>query len=215
MTSSNETPRPLAVIGAGGHAKVVAEAAVAAGFTIAGFIDGGKAAGSPVLEWQVLGDDSLLGDDFVARHAFAIGIGDQAIRWRLGKALAARGAVLPPIVHPRSVISPSAAIGAGTVVCGGVVVNAAARIGRFCILNTACSIDHDSILEDNVQICPGARLAGNVSCGENAFVGTGSIVVPDRSIGANAYIGAGITVASDVPANARMTVLNGAVAQVM
>ena len=39
-------------------------------------------------------------------------------------------------------------------------VNANARIGRGCILNTACSIDHDNVLEEGVQICPGVHAAG-------------------------------------------------------
>jgi len=53
-------------------------------------------------------------------------------------------------VHPAAVISESAHLGAGTVVSAGVIVQQDATIGRFCLLNTGCTIDHDNVVTNHV-----------------------------------------------------------------
>lgn len=191
--------RPVVVVGCSGHAKVVADCLRLAGTDIAGALDDRLAPGTVVADMTVLGGDALLDDPaFIARHRFIVAIGHQSIRARLGRRLAEQGAALATAIHPAAVVSPSAEIGAGTVVVAGAVINADARIGRWCIVNTAASIDHDCVLADGVQISPGARLAGGVRCGEDSMVGMGGLVLPGVALGRQAVVGAGAVVLADV-----------------
>jgi len=188
------------IVGGGGHGRVILDCARAAGLDVAGFLD--PAVAGPVNGAAVLGGDERLQDPAFRRsHRFIVAIGDQRLRARLSLQLADR---LVAVVHPSCNVSPYCEIGAGTVLMPGVTVNANARIGRYCILNTMCSVDHDCDLEDGVQIGPGAHLCGEVRCGENAFVATGALVLPGLGVGREAVIGAGSVVTRDVPARARL-----------
>jgi len=196
---------PIVLIGAGGHSKVVIDACRAAGKEIAGLVADDMPAGTVVSDIRVIADMRSIADAaFLRAHLFHVAVGDQGARRRIATDLIARGARLVTLVHPSAVVSPCASIGDGTVLVAGAIVNAGSRVGRFCILNTACSVDHDNVLEDGCHICSGARLAGRVLCGEGAFVGTGAIVIPGISIGARAIIGAGAVVIRDVPADAKV-----------
>lgn len=193
--------RPLVILGAGGHGRVVLDTAVAAGWTLRGFIDGTKTIGEDINNLSVIGGDRLLDDpSFLAEHLFVVAIGDQEARRRLSLGICAKGGQLATVRHPACVISPSALIGDGTVIIAGAIVNANARVGRFCILNTGCTVDHDLVLGDGVQICPGANLAGRVRCENAVFVGTGAAIIPGISIGAGATVGAGAVVIRNVAA---------------
>jgi len=57
------------------------------------------------------------------------------------------GLRIPTLIHSTASVSPSAEIGERTVVVAQAAVNANAKIGRGCILNNSCSIDHDNVLD--------------------------------------------------------------------
>jgi sugar O-acyltransferase (sialic acid O-acetyltransferase NeuD family) len=195
--------KPLVILCAGGHGRVVADAARAAGRRVAGFLDAGRPVGARHDGVAVLGGDGLLDDPiFCAGHDFVVATGVQALRRRLALLVQARGGRLARVIHPSAVVAPSAMIGAGTVLAAGAIVNPGARLGDFVIVNTGATIDHDDVLEDGVQICPGAHLAGLVTCREDAFIGTGAAVIPGRTIGRRAIVGAGATVIHDIPDDA-------------
>lgn len=192
--------KPIVVLGSGGHARVVADVCRAAGREVRGFLDPRASPGDIVGQLRVLGDDELLDDaDFVAEHEFLIGIGDQQKRRKVASMVREKGGTLATVIHPSSVVAPDVRIGAGTVLVAGSIINTGAVLGECVIINTGATVDHDNILKDGVQLCPGVHLAGNVSCGEDAFFGTGAVVIPGREIGARAVIGAGAVVTSDIP----------------
>lgn len=102
-------------------------------------------------------------------------------------------------VHPTTIISPSAKIGAGTVVMQGAIIQADAIIGRHCIINSGASIDHECRIDDFVHISPHATLCGNVSVGKGSWIGAGATVIPGVKIGKWCTIGAGSVVIKDIP----------------
>ena len=194
--------KSLIIVGAGGHGRVVLDAAREANFAVDGFLDTVARRGVKINGCPILGNNSLLDDTELLRsHAFIVAIGNQKVRREISLLLLERSE-LATVIHPHTWLSGSTVIGAGTVIMAGAIVNANAKIGRFCILNTGCTIDHDNILEDGVQVCPGVHLAGNVRCGADAFIGTGASAIPGISIGANAIVGAGGVVIRDVPGGA-------------
>lgn len=197
----------IIIVGAGGHGRVCAEVAAASGLEVMAFCDaaGGLDAVINGIAVVKAGDISAVTGLFnPSEHVLFVAIGDNDARMRLMADAGSSGFSLPALVHPSAVISPTAEIGAGTVIAANSVVNANAHIGKGCILNTACSVDHDNVLEDGVQICPGVRSAGNVHFGEKAFVGTGAIIVPGVKVGREAHIAAGALLISDVADNQRV-----------
>ena len=102
-------------------------------------------------------------------------------------------------IHPSALISPSASIGAGTMIFHGSKVQAQTRVGRAVIVNTGGSIDHDCEIGDYAHIAPNVTLCGYVNVGEGANIGAASVVIPGVRIGKWATVGAGTTVISDIP----------------
>ena len=190
----------LVIIGAGGHGRVCADVASAAGFDVVGFCDSAMEPGDEVNAIKVVGriPDDLPGSFEVDRTFAFVALGDNARRINIMNDLKALGFRIPTLVHPTASVSPSAEIVEGTVVVAQAAINANAKVGAACILNTACSIDHDNVLEEGVQICPGVHAAGGVVFGEQAFVGTGASIVPNVRIGARAVVAAGAVVTNDV-----------------
>ena len=191
----------LVIIGAGGHGRVCADVAGAAGFDVVGFCDSAMNPGDEVNAIKVVGraPADLPSNFDVGRTLAFAALGDNARRIDVLNDLKSLGFRIPTLVHPTASLSPSADIGEGTVVVAQAAINANAKVGRGCILNTACSIDHDNVLEEGVQICPGVHSAGGVVFGEQAFIGTGASIVPGVRIGARSIVAAGAVVTSDVP----------------
>jgi sugar O-acyltransferase, sialic acid O-acetyltransferase NeuD family len=193
------TERGPVVVGAGGHAKVVIELLRANGiepFACVGdaSADAGSCLGVPVF----VGDEHLERFHAEGVASAVIAIGSNQVRVRLGRRARELGYQLPSIVSPRANVSPTAAIGEGSVVMAGATINADSSIGEFAIVNTNASVDHDCRLGDGVHVAPNVALAGNVTVGELAFVGVGATVMPGRTVGSSATVGAGALVLRDV-----------------
>ena len=196
----------LLILGAGGHGRVCAEIARAQGVADIGFLDSRYGRGDFINGIEVIGNGIKdLQRRFPADSVSVfVAIGENRLRSTLCEQISALGYDQPVLRHPSAILSPSAVIGANSVVMPGVIVNANARIGRHCILNTASSLDHDNVLEDGVHICPGVRSAGTVHFGARSLIGTGASLIPNVRVGRDAVVGAGAVVVRDVPAGARV-----------
>jgi sugar O-acyltransferase (sialic acid O-acetyltransferase NeuD family) len=193
----------IAIWGAGGHARVVAEILQLSGqYEIVAFIDTTqpKHADNFYCGLPLLGSENLE----VALRSLGIekgivAIGDNATRTKLSNLL--RQYKLSPVVaiHPSATISPSATIGVGTVIVAGAIINPAASIGENVIINTGATIDHDCHIEDGVHISPGVHLGGKVAIGQETWIGIGSTVRDHIRIGNGSIIGAGSVVVDDIP----------------
>ncbi len=190
----------------GQHAAVVHEAAMLSGIPIAGFVTI-EATVEGALRPRVLDCPDLGGPDELAalvasgEVAFVAACGSNALRRVIGETIMARGALLQSVVHPAAILSPSATIGAGSMLLAGAIVGPSAQIGQSCIVNHATSVDHDCIVGDYANICPGARIGGAVHIEEEVFVGLNAAILPRLCIGAGATVGAGAVVTADVEAN--------------
>lgn len=195
----------LIILGAGGHARVASETALAQGtFSKIAFLDdyAHKSENqTTVLGWPLLGPlkRALEPSILEAYPSALVGIGDASTRLFWLEQLSICGYALQPLIHPTAWVSPSASLGHGTVVFANATIQTNAAIGTGSILNTGCSVDHDVQLADGVHICPGARLAGGVLVGSRSWIGIGACVIQQVRIGADVTVGAGAAVVKDLP----------------
>lgn len=107
---------------------------------------------------------------------------------------------IKPIVaiHPKAVVAPSAVLCDGCQVLAGAHVCTEVQVGEASIINTASSVDHESVLGRGVHIAPGATLAGCVTVGDHSFIGCGAVILPRIKVGRNVIVGAGAVVTRDV-----------------
>lgn len=186
----------LLILGAGGHGRVIADAALLAGFTEVGFLDDRPVTMAPPL--QVVGASG----DFEAVKSdwpdVIIGIGDNAKRAALAIALKPAGGHLATVTHPSAVVSATVSIGGGVFVGANAVVGVGAKVGDNCIVNTSASIDHDCELGFAVHISPGCRLGGNVEVGDRSWIGIGATVRHGIRIGKDVIVAAGAVVVADI-----------------
>lgn len=192
----------LAILGASGHGKVVADAAIAAGWHEVVFFDDRWPAFADIGPWKVAGDTERLLGCLGKFNGVIVAIGNCETRAEKQRMLQAAGAQMAVIIHPRATISPHARIGAGCVVMAGAVVNIDASIGEAGIVNTGATVDHDCILQEAVHVSPGAHLAGNVAVGHGSWIGIGAVVRQGINIGSGVTVGAGAVVVKPVPNNA-------------
>jgi sugar O-acyltransferase (sialic acid O-acetyltransferase NeuD family) len=189
----------LALLGAGGHGKVVADAALASGWDIVEFYDDAWPGRTVNGHWPVLGDMAALMQRASEYEGVAVSIGNCAVRWAKQCALQAAGAKLATIVHPKSWVSPFARLGPGTVVMAGAVINTDAIIGDAGIVNSDATVDHDCKLSHAVHVTPGAHLLGDVAVGAHSWIGVGAVARQGSRIGSNVMVGAGAVVVQDIP----------------
>lgn len=190
------------VFGASGHAKVVIDILERlSGTKVVFAVD--DATRPALCGYDVINRDTLL-----ARRpevsAGIVTIGANATRCDIAAWLAAREFKLASAIHPASILARRVAVGEGTVIMAGCVVNSDTAIGASVIVNTGATIDHDCTIGDGVHIAPGCHLCGGVTVGARSFIGAGTIVIPGVRIGNNALIGAGSTVTTDVSDGARI-----------
>lgn len=190
--------RPLRILGAGGHAKVVAEAWQSSGGTVAAFHDDDPAtAARAVLGLPVSGN---LGSALGHGDPLHLAIGANAARRDLDAEL--RDADWASVIHATAWVSPTTKVAPGCLIGANAILQAECTIGRHVIINTGAIVEHDCTVGAFAHIAPGVRLGGNVTIGEAALIGTGAIVLPGLSIGADATVGAGAVVTRDVEAGA-------------
>lgn len=194
--------KPLVMVG-GGLGQLprnVVEAVEAQGRALRGYLSVGAGAEPLTHARPCLGDERLLDDSsFLAAHDVVVAV-EGAQRRATCERLLERNASLPMIAHPAATISASAAIGAGTIISAGVVVQQDTRIGRFCTLYTSCSIDHDNVVGDFVSVSPGVHTAGRVTIEDDVFIGLGALIVGGVVVASRATVGAGAVVLRNVAA---------------
>ncbi len=187
----------IAIMGASGHCKVVADIALLNGYDEIVFVD--KNPESDKLgEYHVADEDKDLDSLIEKKYDFIVGIGDAGIRRKVQEKLEAQGAHIVTLIHPSAVVAYDVKVGAGTVIMANAVVNPSTTIGKGCIINTCASVDHDNVIGNYAHISVGSHTAGTVTLGDNVWMGIGSIVSNNLSICADSFICAGAVVVKNI-----------------
>ena len=186
--------KDVIIIGAGGHAKVIADIVRKSGDNLVGFLDDSKEAGSDFFDGFILGKTDTYCE--YSEKEFIIAIGNNAIRQKIAEQM--QDVTFYIAIHPTAVIAEGVMVGEGTCVMANAVVNADAKIGKHCIVNTASVVEHDNVISDYVHISPTAALAGTVTVGERTHIGIGAKVKNNTDICADVVVGAGAVVVKNI-----------------
>ncbi|MBN1920413.1 MAG: acetyltransferase [Anaerolineae bacterium] len=186
----------VAVIGAGGHAGVVIDTLLEAGFSVGGVFDDDMTRhGTEILGYEVLGPPEAL-RDYGLRKAI-VAIGDNHTRY----AMVQRFPDLEwqTVIHPDTHVHPNAQIGAGTIVMVRSVIRPNVLIGAHAIINTAAVVGHECVVEDFVHVAGSTHLGGECYIETGVFLGLGVVMVPGTRVGAWSIVGAGGAITKNVP----------------
>jgi sugar O-acyltransferase (sialic acid O-acetyltransferase NeuD family) len=192
----------IVIVGGGGHAKVLISMIKKLGrYTIAGYTDPDDR--GSILGVRYLGDDDIL-EEFAKQQnqpSAALGIGHMSPR--SGRAgvigrIAGCGFDFPHLISPDSIVNEAVALGRGTVVLDGAVINSGAFIGEWAIVNTRAVVEHDCRIGRNVHVAPGAVICGGAVIGDDTVIGAGAVIKQYVNVHERCMIGAGAVVLSDI-----------------
>lgn len=188
-------PSRLVILGAGGHGRVVADAALAQGsWSLVQATDRDPARCQGELLPGVPAVD--LAQAAASDAALHVAIGNAQAR---EKEVAAWGArPLATVIHPQASVSPHATLGAGCFVAAQAVVAPAAQLGVSVIVNHGAVVDHDVRVGDFSHLAPLCSLGGGARVGRRVLVGTGARILPGVAIGDDVVVGAGAVVCDPI-----------------
>ena len=196
--------KDLLLAGGGGHCRAVIEVIERTGrWRIAGIVDPGFGTLAEVSGYPVLGRD----EDLPALRrdiGFALvtigQIRTSAVRRRLSALLVQAGFGLATIVSPRAEVSVRASLCEGVTVMHFAAIGPCAQIGANTIINSRALVEHDCRIGAYCHISTAVTLNGGVVVGDDSFVGSGSVLRENVVIGQGRVIGMGSQIrASDVP----------------
>ena len=181
----------LAIIGAGGHGRVVADCAHVTGlYEEIIFLDDCFPERTSNARWQII-DTPDNWPSYAKDYAFIVAFGNNELRRQYVEQLSQNKQRLISLVHPTAVIASGVDIGAGSVVFANATINIGTSIGRGCILNTACSVDHDCTIQDFVHISPQAAIAGGVQIQQDSWIGINTTIKECLTLAKHTQTGAG------------------------
>lgn len=197
----------LIIVGASGFGKEVAWLTERINenepsWEILGFIDD-----NPKMEGQIINGYKVLGTvDCLAKYkdAYVVcAIGSSNIRCKIVNKIKkiSPETKFATLIDPSVVNSSLIEIGEGTIICAHTVATVNIKIGKHVIINLDCTIGHSAVLSDYDTLYPSVNVSGDVYCGKNVELGTGTQIIQGKSIGDNTIVGAGAIVISDLPSN--------------
>lgn len=202
MKNAAPLPSEILLVGGGGHCRSLLDVLSTLPIRATGIVDN-DAGLQRVLDIPVIGTDADLERLHSQYAAAVVAVGQiksSAVRCQLFNRLRDIGYVLPIICSTLAHISTWAKLDIGTAVMHYAVINAGARIGENCIINTRAIIEHDVTIGAHCHISTGAILNGGVSVGDGVFIGSGALIREGVRIGEGCVIGMGATIRHDVPA---------------
>lgn len=194
--------KKLIIVGAGGFGREVAWLVerinkIKKTYEIIGFIDKNLVSGSKIGNYKVIGTEDVL-NEFDSSTNICIAIGNAKLRKKvIEKIKKIKQFEFPNLIDPSAIIDESR-IGKGNIICANNIFTVDYKIKDFCIINLACTIGHDVILDSYVTVYPGVNISGNTMINECVEIGTGSCIIQGKVINKNSIIGAGASVIRDI-----------------
>ncbi len=164
----------LLILGAGGHGRVVFEAAELQNeWDKIDFLDDNFIVGN---ENSVIGKCEEY-NNYIKEYKYAfVAIGNNKVRKEWIDKLVAAGYILPAIIHPRALVSKSAKVGGGSVLLANTVLNTGSILLDGCIVNIGAIIDHDCIIGNFAHISSGTVIRSLAKVGDLCYIGASCLI---------------------------------------
>jgi UDP-perosamine 4-acetyltransferase len=193
--------KQLIIVGGGGHALSVADAAVRLGYELLGYVAPDPAS-TKGLAARWLGNDAALDTESLRDILLLNGLGSAGPidrRRALYLALREQGRSFASVIHPHASVSAlDVTLGSGLQILARGVISAGANIGENVLINTGAIVEHGCTIADHSHIASGATVCGDCLIGEAVHVGAGATVIQGVEIGFGAVIAAGAVVTRNV-----------------
>lgn len=202
------TKKPMIILGAGGHSKVLIDALQRQSANIIGITDPDPSKiGENILGVPVIGDDDVISKHNQESIYLVNGIGmidSNQRRKDIFYSFKNRGYSFASVIHDSAVISDNAVISEGVQIMAGAVIQPGCKVGSNSIINSRASIDHDTIIGVHVHIAPGVTVSGGVRIGDSTLISAGATIIQGINVGVYAIVAAGAVVIRDVPDKAKV-----------
>ena len=127
--------KKVIIIGAGGHARVIADIIKLNGDIVYGFLD--DKGQENIHELKILGGIDDINRFLEKDCYFIVAIGNNQIRYEIMTKYS--NAIWYTAIHPAAVIANDVEIGSGTAIMANAVINTGSKIGRGVIINTSAN----------------------------------------------------------------------------
>lgn len=197
--------RPLVILGAGGHAAVLAEILLEQNRPLIAVVAPDSIpANSPLAGLKRIASDEQLLSTYSSEEVELVnGLGSipgNNLRWKLFELFSEKGYRFTSVISAKANLSNYLDLAEGVQIMMGAQIQTNASIGKNSIINTGAIVEHDCEIGAHNHIAPGVTLSGGVTTANQVHIGTGASVIQNIQIGEQAVIGAGTTIVRDVPA---------------
>lgn len=184
----------LAIIGSGDLGFQLANLGSTCRYEVVGFYDDFATAGSRVHDFEVLGDQAQIENDFNKKKfdtlALAIGYKHMQARKEIFEKYISN-IPFANLIHPSAYVDNTTHLGSGIIAYPGVTIDAFCRLEDNILLNTATTIAHDTSVGSHSFFSPRVALAGFVNIGDQCILGTNCTVIDNIGMASGTQIGAG------------------------
>lgn len=195
----------LIIIGARGWGREVFDMAIAciaagADMDIKGFLDDkadaleGKTGYAqilgPVETYEVQKDD-----------VFICALGDVRYKKHYADIIQGKGGEFITLIHPTAIIGNNAIIGKGCIIGAYANLSSDTKLGDFVTFSIKAGLGHDSTIDNYSHIGAMTNISGYATIGKSVTVHPCCNIIPHRKIGDNAIVGTGSVVLINVAAD--------------
>ena len=190
-----ENQKKIIIIGAGGHANVLADLIEELNLKAYGVID--PKFKKKETKWKninIFEEKKFTNQKKFSDYILVNGVGkilNSNRRKEIFISYKKKSFIFKTLIHPFSKVSRQSVISEGVQVMAGAVIQSGVEIGPNAIINTGVSVDHDCIIGKNSHISPGSIICGETKIGDDCFIGAGSVIVNNIEIKSGSVIKAG------------------------
>ncbi len=192
----------IVLVGGGGHCLSCIDAIESTNmYSIIGIIDKEENVGKKILNYEIIGTDSMIESLVEKECSFLITIGQiksSSLRRKVYEIIKNAGGKLATIIASTAYVSKYAVIGKGSIILHKAFVNAGVIIGENCIINTGSIVEHNTKVADFTHISTNSTINGDCKIGSDIFIGSNVTVNQGISIYRNSIIASGSLITKNV-----------------
>jgi sugar O-acyltransferase (sialic acid O-acetyltransferase NeuD family) len=125
------------------------------------------------------------------RDCFVCTIGNPRSKLEATKRIAERGGQFVNLIHPTAAIGPGCTLSGGIIICRSAVITTNVTIGDHVHINVAATCGHDVVIGEGCTLSGHCDVTGHAILERGVFLGSHASITPGVRVGAFAVVGAG------------------------